>query len=469
MMMWRQRRRRAAAAVRVCLLTCLWSLVAPGGMAFAGQEALEVLRDGIQLVEDGDYAAAIEVLETAAGELEANRAAPRDLARSYFYAGVARVFIVGDDEALFAFQEAQRRDPQFRPAETEFPRRVMHLWEEAERMEVEPEPAGGPAAGVLTVTTQPAGATVYVAGRRQGSTPVEIAGLPAGEHRVTIVRDGYVNNSRLMPLAPSRNELLNVELTPAAGGSGAAEMAEMQQETAAGGGGGGWWRWAALAGGGGAAALLLLPKNQPPVAGLNVSPSGSGMAGVTQYSFDGGSSSDPDNDSLTYSWNFGDGTTGSGVRASHVYASAGNYSVTLTVSDGKEQATTSGSVTVARNLDGNFRTPTYRLTINGNDTGLRATFSARFTQTGTNLAGTLTINFSGVATQTATVSISGRISGSNNFVCPCDVQFNSGSAYSFTGSINNGTTLLTGTDRMIIRDASGTSRTFRGDVEYRRQ
>lgn len=36
---------------------------------------------------------------------------------------------------------------------------------------------------------------------------------------------------------------------------------------------------------------------------------------------------------LSYHWNFGDGTTGEGVRASHTYQKAGNYRVILTVKD----------------------------------------------------------------------------------------------------------------------------------------
>ncbi|MDB5385551.1 MAG: hypothetical protein JWM11_1197 [Planctomycetaceae bacterium] len=73
--------------------------------------------------------------------------------------------------------------------------------------------------------------------------------------------------------------------------------------------------------------------NHPPVAVATGGPlSGSKTLSRT---FLATSSSDQDQDPLTYVWNFGDGTSGAGNSIAHNYSTPGTYSCTLTVYDGR--------------------------------------------------------------------------------------------------------------------------------------
>lgn len=57
------------------------------------------------------------------------------------------------------------------------------------------------------------------------------------------------------------------------------------------------------------------------------------------------SATDADGDHLTYTWDFGDGSTATGATVEHAYDTAGSYQAVVTVYDGTDAAT--GSVTVA--------------------------------------------------------------------------------------------------------------------------
>lgn len=85
----------------------------------------------------------------------------------------------------------------------------------------------------------------------------------------------------------------------------------------------------------------LVTVDLPPVASFT-----STADGLT-VSVDGSGSSDPAGTITYYAWDFGDGSTGSGVTASHTYATGGTYTVALTVTDdGALADSTSQAVTV---------------------------------------------------------------------------------------------------------------------------
>ena len=78
--------------------------------------------------------------------------------------------------------------------------------------------------------------------------------------------------------------------------------------------------------------------NQAPSASFEATPmSGDAPLEVT---FDASGSSDPESDTLSYAWTFGDGGTGEGVQVTHTYSAAGEYEVMLTVDDGRGESDT---------------------------------------------------------------------------------------------------------------------------------
>ena len=88
--------------------------------------------------------------------------------------------------------------------------------------------------------------------------------------------------------------------------------------------------------------------NQPPTA-VGAATSSSGAAPLA-VAFSSAGSSDPEGAALTYSWNFGDGTTSTAANPNHTYSIAGDYSAQLTVSDGTNTTTSSAIAITATGL-----------------------------------------------------------------------------------------------------------------------
>jgi len=75
-----------------------------------------------------------------------------------------------------------------------------------------------------------------------------------------------------------------------------------------------------------------VPVNQPPIASA-----GTDITALInqEITFDGSLSSDPNNDTLTYFWNFGDGATDTEQISKHTYFYPGQYIVSLLINDGE--------------------------------------------------------------------------------------------------------------------------------------
>ena len=75
---------------------------------------------------------------------------------------------------------------------------------------------------------------------------------------------------------------------------------------------------------------ITTQSNANPAASMAATP----ISGTSRVSFDASASSDPDNDSLSYFWDLGDGTSSTSASLTHEYPAAGTYAARLHVRDG---------------------------------------------------------------------------------------------------------------------------------------
>lgn len=131
----------------------------------------------------------------------------------------------------------------------------------------------------------------------------------------------------------------------------------------------------------------------------------------TAVQFDGRASTDSDGQIYGYNWNFGDGTTGTGSKPSHIYSSTGTFTVSLTVADNQGAVSSADTTTVTVIDATNARLDPFNGV--GGDNIISRNFSW-----GTGLAG-----LSGRAGMGAVISLSynslvwlKQTSGSNNYM-----------------------------------------------------
>jgi hypothetical protein len=175
--------------------------------------------------------------------------------------------------------------------------------------------------------------------------------------------------------------------------SGTSTATTAATTTAAGAGVGGGLGAAAIAGivGGAAAATAVgvavarhdstAPNNAPAVSGVTAAPGTALLAADTPIVFTA-TATDPDNDALSYSWDFGDGTTGSQATPTHTYRAAGQFTARVTVSDGRGGSTTGQAVVNIRTLSGSWH-----------PAGFFPESAFILTQSGSNVTGTFHVQF----------------------------------------------------------------------------
>lgn len=167
-------------------------------------------------------------------------------------------------------------------------------------------------------------------------------------------------------------------------------------------------------------------SNGAPSGSFTISPNSSILMGATSVNLTA-TGADPDGDALTYSWNFGDGSTGTGQSVAHVFASAGPLAVVLTIQDAKgAQVTVSNTVTV-KSITGHWV-----------DTDPR--FQVDFVQTGSTFTGSVTVSGFGKVSDIT----SGRVTAPRNVAFHRQSSVAGFATVDYTGSLD--TTL----DRMDV-------------------
>ena len=140
----------------------------------------------------------------------------------------------------------------------------------------------------LIISSTPSGAEIRIDGDLVGLTPGTHY-VSQGAHTIQISKAGYVPYSTFLLLFGTGSREIDPVLDP------------------------------------------LFPTNDPPTAAFSFDPTDPLVGGYVQ--FNASASSDSDGSIVSYSWNFGDGTTGNGPVIWHRYMVGGSLPVTLTVTD----------------------------------------------------------------------------------------------------------------------------------------
>ncbi len=172
------------------------------------EDVSQLLARGLELYHQGDFTSAITVLTSAKDVLSAQRPLPiDDLVNTFILLGVAYVGSNDLRSASGMFQSALLQKPDVALSTAEYSPRVISIFEQA-RNEV---------AGSLTVRSEPAGAVVFLDGRRAGETPCHFPALVAGPYGLFLQHPGYRGENFSVHVKPGAETTIDRKLEKAAG------------------------------------------------------------------------------------------------------------------------------------------------------------------------------------------------------------------------------------------------------------
>jgi hypothetical protein len=105
-------------------------LVSPTGLDAQAPAVNPALAEGVRLVNEGDFEAAIKSLETAAASLRAQRGREKESATAYLYWGVAAMGLDNEQLARERFRAALGADPELKLLPKQFAAKAQRVFEE---------------------------------------------------------------------------------------------------------------------------------------------------------------------------------------------------------------------------------------------------------------------------------------------------------------------------------------------------